>query len=61
MKNDTKPNLGRAGIESNIAYYEALEGKYSSLYRNALEQHTYWLGELEKLKITKNKKTSTNE
>lgn len=49
MKQDPKPHLGRAAIESNISYYSALEAKYSSLYRDSLEQHTYWLRELEKI------------
>lgn len=61
MKSDAKQQVGGAGIESNICYYEALESKYKSLYQNALEQKEYWKSELEKLKPTKNKKTSTRE
>jgi hypothetical protein len=50
MKIDPKPNLGPAAIESNIEYYKNKGNKASEEYRQALEQQTYWMRELEKLK-----------
>ena len=49
MKPDPKPNLGRAGIESNIAYYQAQAAKHAEQYRMTLEQETHWMRELVKL------------
>lgn len=52
MKPDPKPTLGPAAIQANLEYYQAQEHKYSNQYRLALEQTTYWLRELEKLKTS---------
>jgi len=50
---DPKPTMSAAGIIANLNYYNALEHRYATQYREALEQTTYWLRELEKLnKIT---------
>ena len=46
---DPKPNMSAAGILANLNYYNALEHRYAAQYREALEQSTYWLRELEKL------------
>jgi hypothetical protein len=59
MKNNAEHYLGKAAIESNISYHEALEDKYKTRYLEHQKQREYWQGELDKLKITTTKKTST--
>jgi len=51
MLPDPKPNMSAAGILANLNYYNALEHRYAAQYRDALEQTTYWLRELEKLNM----------
>ena len=58
MKNDAEQYLGKAAIESNISYHEALEDKYKTRYLEHQRQREHWQAELEKLKITKTKNTS---
>jgi len=48
---DPKPNLGPAGIEANIAHYEALVAQSKDAWEQHLNQLQYWLDELEKLSV----------
>ena len=56
MKNDAEHYLGKAAIESNISYHEALESKYKGKYLEHQKQREHWQAELNKLKITTTKK-----
>jgi hypothetical protein len=56
MKNDAGQYLGKAAIESNISYHEALEDKYKTRYLEHQRQREHWQAELNKLKITTTKK-----
>lgn len=49
MKPDPKPNLSRAAILANLEYYGAQSRKAAALYRQSLEDETYWLTQLRKL------------
>jgi hypothetical protein len=50
MKTDPKPNLSRAGIESNICYYESLVSKSKDDREQHLQHLQHWIDELAKLK-----------
>jgi hypothetical protein len=48
MKPDPKPQLGPAGIEANIAHYEALVQNSHEDWQKHITQLQFWLDELQR-------------
>jgi hypothetical protein len=48
MKPDPKPQLGPAGIQANISYYEALVQNSHEEWQQHLNELQFWLDELQR-------------